>query len=300
MPNVVDTEDSLDDHTNQVLFHPRIASSKGGLEKVRVDEEFLSEVSLITGQVIGRFRGSILPGSATIFEPQHRGFAPQLLDDETDVFFVHARPQQQSTTRIFNIRDRVLSDANCEPIEALGELTGIGAGSSGQMDRHLAGIHEFRDLERGVDANPTSVTGDLDSVWAADLASWTGAFGYCFTSSAPWLDDLLGKLEEMRYLEPGWDSYEALPPNEWALKKAQEALWAFASRKAQPDKVLPSVENGVGISVTRGERYGFLEVLNSHEVVGVTAYSREDYEVWELDPNNIAEAVGKICAFTVE
>ena len=301
MPNVVDTENSLEEYTSEVLFHPRIANSKGGEDQERVGEELLSEVSRIIGQVVVPLPGNTLSRSVDLFESKHRGPAHELTDDETNVSLGHLHSWGQATTRTFTVRDWLLSDANVEPAaEPFVGVLKLSSGSAGRLDRHLTGIHEIRDLERGWDANLNSVTGDPDLMRAINLASWTGAFGYYFTSSAPWLDGLLGKLEEMRNLRPGWDSYGALPPNDWALGIAEKAIRAFAKCGVQPDKVLPSVENGVGISVTRGERYGVLEVLNSQEVVSVTAYSNEDYEVWELDPNNIAEAVGKICAFTVE
>ena len=287
MPNVVETENSLEEHTSRFLFHPRTANSKGGEDQERVGEEFLSEESLFIGQVV-----------VSLFESKPRGLAHQLPDDESNIFLGHLHSWGQATTRTFTVRDWLLSDANFEPAaEALVGLPRLGSGSASWLDRHWTGILEIRDLERGWDANQNPVTGDLGLI---DLASWTDAFSYYLTSSFPWLDGLLAKLEEMRVLRPGWDSYSALPPNDWALGIAEKAIRAFAKCGVQPDKVLPSVENGVGISVTRGERYGVLEVLNSQEVVSVTAYSNEDYEVWELDPNNIAEAVGKICAFTVE
>ena len=298
MPNVVDTENSLEEYTSEVLFHPRIANSKGGEDQERVDDELPSELSLFTGQVVVRLRGNTLSRSVSLFESQQRGYVPLLPDDETNTSFGFLHPRQQTTTGVFSISDWVLSDANFEPAaEAPIDLPRLGSGSASWLDRHWTGILEIRDLERGWDANLNSVTGDPDLMRAINLASWTGAFGYYFTSSAPWLDGLLGKLEEMRNLRPGWDSYGALPPNDWALAIAEKAIKAFANCGVQPDKVLPSVENGVGISVTRGERYGFLEVLNSQGVVGITACGKDTYEVLEFDPDSIAECVERICAF---
>ena len=292
MPNVVDTENSLEEYTSEVLFHPRIANSKGGEDQERVDDELPSELSLFTGQVVVGLRGNTLSRSVSLFESQQRGYVPLLPDDETNTSFGFLHPRQQTTTGVFSISDWVLSDANFEPaVEAPIDLPRIGAS---WLDRHWTGILEIRDLERGWDANQNPVTGDLGLI---DLASWTDAFSYYLTSSFPWLDGLLAKLEEMRVLRPGWDSYSALPPNDWALAIAEKAIKAFANCGVQPDKVLPSVENGVGISVTRGERYGFLEVLNSQGVVGITACGKDTYEVLEFDPDSIAEGVERICAF---
>lgn len=164
------------------------------------------------------------------------------------------------------------------------------------VDWNLSSLVEILSVESGWVASPALFLPEWRSFDAIELEDTADPISNLRACSADWLGEMLDKLGEMRELKPGWDSYGALPPDDWALEKAQEALWAFATQEVQPDRVLPSVESGVGISVTRGEKYVFLEILNSEEVVGVAAHNRDNYDVWEFDPNDIAEAVEKICA----
>ena len=70
-----------------------------------------------------------------------------------------------------------------------------------------------------------------------------------------WLREAREKLQSLLHLSRGWDSYEADPPNQSAIHRAEQVLTAVNSTPYRPDRIAPSIEGGVVFSFRRGDRY---------------------------------------------
>ncbi len=296
MPNVVDTTNEPDFIVSQRPFNERLSELGRGEDLVQGVGKWSSLIGLAGKRVNVRSQRVVRKQNDQVGEAVGKGFAGHHMTITINVGLDKYTVPQQIRTGIVSPENWVLSDANSSttaPDSYLDyrdtEVWWIG--------RQSAELIEEIGMEFPWNANQTPTPNFWAFTKGLDWSSTADLHEGIKTSSSVWLDGVLEKLREMRNLKPGWDSYEAEPPNEWALKKTHEALAAFAYQRVQPDSVLPSVENGVGISVSRGEKYSFLEVLNSLEVVGVLANSKDDFKVLEVDPDNVAEAVERICAF---
>lgn len=107
------------------------------------------------------------------------------------------------------------------------------------------------------------------------------------------------QLEKMRDLQHNWDSYGAERPNEKALYWSDTVLKVLFHANFVPDKVSPSVENGVGISFVNGRRYADIECFNDGTILAVTSDGSGDPNVWHVAPNteDIEHAVDYVRSF---
>jgi hypothetical protein len=113
---------------------------------------------------------------------------------------------------------------------------------------------------------------------------------------------LLGKLktiESLQKLPQGWDGLNAECPNRTAVNSAKLILVHLFRMKFLPDRITPSVENGVGISFVRGEKYADIECFNSGEILAVISDRRRAPTVWEVNnhPQDITSSLRKIRDF---
>lgn len=110
---------------------------------------------------------------------------------------------------------------------------------------------------------------------------------------------LFHRLEGMRSLKNNWDSYGAQAPNARAIFYAQEILSSLAHRNLLPDRVNPSVEDGVTFSYRRGEHYADIEFFNSGEVLAATIDGGGEPDVWNVTMTNeeIGHTVERIRKF---
>lgn len=74
---------------------------------------------------------------------------------------------------------------------------------------------------------------------------------------------MLGELESLADLEPGWDSYSASPPGQRAIQNARDFLQLAQAMSRLPDSIQPSVVGGVGATYANGAKLGYVEFLNS-------------------------------------
>jgi hypothetical protein len=79
----------------------------------------------------------------------------------------------------------------------------------------------------------------------------------------------------LRNLHHGWDSYDAPPPNETAIRKALHILSLLDWTDLLIARILPSAEGGVGFCFIRGDRYADLECANDGEVFGIRYVGRQ-------------------------
>ncbi len=97
----------------------------------------------------------------------------------------------------------------------------------------------------------------------------------------------LSKLESFRNLRPGWDSYEAEPPNETALENARQVLlFLMDSESSLPVLVAPSAEGGVALVFARdSSKYADIECFNDGEVLAITSEPAQEPTIWPLTPD---------------
>lgn len=111
----------------------------------------------------------------------------------------------------------------------------------------------------------------------------------------------LSKLDSFRRLRPGWDSYEADPPNETALENARQALLLFlGSESPLPVRVAPSAEGGVTLVFSwGGSKYADIECFNDGEVLAITSEPGQEPTIWPLalDKEGFDIALERITTF---
>jgi hypothetical protein len=111
-----------------------------------------------------------------------------------------------------------------------------------------------------------------------------------------WLRDATEKLESLLHLSRGWDSYEADPPNQSAIRRAEQVLTAVNSTPYRPDRIAPSIEGGVVLSFRRGDRYGDIECDNDGDMVALVSDGQGQIDTWQIasDSRSAEDAVRKI------
>lgn len=296
---VADTRNDLAELAGQPLNRRPVTKTERRIYLGKVDVGSIDQLSPIPDEVVVRIQShtspSNVPNSKVNLEDD-----PQLfVEHETSASLRQQCPWRESTVKILGLVDLDVSDADSGAASA--DTQGIlGVFGSSATGRRFAGFDRLKGFDSVWNGCQALTLADWESFDVLIRPSTADPYRDNQTSDPAWLGSMLDALMEMGNLERGWDSYDALPPNEWVLNKAQEAIQEFSLRRVMPDNVLPSVENGVGITVNRGDSYGFLEILNCMEIVGVTALSEDDYEVWEFGPDSIIEAVEKICAFITQ
>ncbi len=101
----------------------------------------------------------------------------------------------------------------------------------------------------------------------------------------------------MSDLKVGWDSYDAAPPNVFALKNAVKMTDLLCTVGLLPTRVAPSVDEGVTISFCIKNKYLVLECSNdSGIVIGYSKTDEEFYPVaWEVKTDDeIIDSIEKI------
>ena len=100
------------------------------------------------------------------------------------------------------------------------------------------------------------------------------------------------ELGALRGLAPGWDTYDAEPPNDHALAGAETVLEAARGVGMIPAKLLPSAEGGVGIVFLAGGKQAHVECLNDGEIVFSTVNCSDgSIRAWAVTPNLVVDAL---------
>jgi hypothetical protein len=111
----------------------------------------------------------------------------------------------------------------------------------------------------------------------------------------------LERLDALRSLQRGWDSYEAEPPSETATDNARRVLEALWEEDAEArTRLSPSVEGGVAIVFTGSEgKYADIECFNDGEILAITSEGAAEPSVWPVgaDAVSLRDAVVRILAF---
>jgi hypothetical protein len=88
-------------------------------------------------------------------------------------------------------------------------------------------------------------------------------------------------------LQPGWNGYNAPPPNQEAVSIATSALGALRGMPFAPSRLAPSAVGGVGITYRRGKRKAYLECYNSGQTVLLLSDDdAEQLQTCKIDPTS--------------
>jgi hypothetical protein len=112
----------------------------------------------------------------------------------------------------------------------------------------------------------------------------------------------LERLESFRNLAPGWDNYDAEPPNEAAMANARSVLRVIWTSDTAPSIriISPSVEGGVAlVFVGNGRKYADIECFNDGEILAITSEGTADPAVWSIHAGDgqLRHAIEVITAF---
>lgn len=99
-------------------------------------------------------------------------------------------------------------------------------------------------------------------------------------------NDARSRLQSTTLLQPGWDTYDADPPNQIARKLAQKMLLKLEAEALPPSRLLPSSEGGIAISFANENGRAEIEIYNSGEIAAATYSLHEEPIVWDLDGSN--------------
>ncbi|NJM46256.1 MAG: hypothetical protein HC860_08800 [Alkalinema sp. RU_4_3] len=111
-----------------------------------------------------------------------------------------------------------------------------------------------------------------------------------------YLSEQLKTVENLQQLPQGWDGLNAETPNKTSVDAAKSVLMSLFQMELIPDHITASVENGVGISFVRGEKYADIECFNSGEILAVISDRHSSPTVWEITniPQDITLSLSKI------
>lgn len=115
-----------------------------------------------------------------------------------------------------------------------------------------------------------------------------------------WLSEDLDQLQSLRSIPRQWESSGAEPPNSTAIGIASEVLVRLSQIDFRPDHIDPSTDEGVCISVRQGNRYADIECFNDGGIFAVASKDNGDSQVWEVEPDEIKNAVRKIQRFILQ
>ena len=98
------------------------------------------------------------------------------------------------------------------------------------------------------------------------------------------LAEQIARLETFRGLAPGWDSYDASPPNETALRNGRIVLgFVHEQEESPPVHVAPSAEGGVLLVFSAGgPKYADIECYNDGEILAILSEPSGEPTIWRL------------------
>ncbi|MCY3022908.1 MAG: hypothetical protein NTW87_28350 [Planctomycetota bacterium] len=100
-------------------------------------------------------------------------------------------------------------------------------------------------------------------------------------------------LRDMREIKHNWNGYGSEAPNACALQNAEDVLDVLADEDFDlaPTNVVPSADNGVGISFRNGERYALIECYNTGEIAAVVSNGPGHADSWDVAPAELRQTI---------
>lgn len=123
--------------------------------------------------------------------------------------------------------------------------------------------------------------------------------GWWVANVESWISRYYRQLDEFKELQDNWNGYGSEAPNNIALTLSHELGDILHEREFEPTRVLPSAEEGVGVSFASGEKRAIIECFNDGDVVAVTYEDDGEPRVWEVGSSEVdlREAVDHIYDF---
>ena len=112
-----------------------------------------------------------------------------------------------------------------------------------------------------------------------------------------WLRGALAELSEIRKLTQQWHSCDAAPPNDTAIKTSTQALIELSEVNLRPERISPSTDEAVRISVKSKGKYVGIECYNTGEVLVLAAKDSERPQIWEVNPACLKAAAKELANF---
>lgn len=124
----------------------------------------------------------------------------------------------------------------------------------------------------------------------------TGPGGEIFVgaSSESWLHEAHSKLRTLAALPYDWDGQGASPPNTISHGGARRVLELLHEMSFQPQRILPSVEEGICISFSRGNRYADIECFNSGDIAALVSDGTGNPQAWPVVPDQLRESLERL------
>jgi hypothetical protein len=118
-------------------------------------------------------------------------------------------------------------------------------------------------------------------------------------SSKARFHELSKRLKRLKDLKPGWDSYDAQPPNATAFALAEIVFSVLIEVNFPPTNILASVEGGIGFVFHEKDKYADIECFNSGNIASVSYSNVIKPQAWVVDPGSegIKESITKIRSF---
>ena len=111
------------------------------------------------------------------------------------------------------------------------------------------------------------------------------------------IQHLFLKLEQLGTLSDDWDSYGAEAPNQHAINIAKHFVEKLSSSGLFPDRIVPSVEGGIGLVFLKGSSYIDLEIFNDGDVLLGESHLERDSYVYEVSQDNTDEIMNRVRGF---
>jgi hypothetical protein len=113
-------------------------------------------------------------------------------------------------------------------------------------------------------------------------------------AAATWAKRAQDTLDGFRQMKPGWDSYDADPPNSTAIYWAGKVIETLSRADFEPSRIVPSAEGGIAIVFVCEPKYADIEVFNTGEILAVMSDRKSEPRVWAVAPQDIEGSVERI------
>lgn len=97
-----------------------------------------------------------------------------------------------------------------------------------------------------------------------------------------WYLDRVLELRKLEKLSSNWHEDGVEPPNRTATYWADVALDILRVDDFACDRVLASVDEGIGICFVREPKYADIEIFNTGEILAVTSERNSSPKIWEV------------------
>jgi hypothetical protein len=115
----------------------------------------------------------------------------------------------------------------------------------------------------------------------------------------PWILKFQNELKSLRNLHDDWNGYGSLAPNNIALINSQTVLDILYIMNFSPVAMVPSAEEGVAISFSKGKKRAIIECYNDGNIAAAIYKIDSEPSVWNVgfSEEDITEAINRIYDF---